>query len=112
MRYLYKYLKKTKGYRYRRVRRCPKLTLDQKAERLEWCQRNRDNEFEYFVFIDESKLMNNNCKLYHIRKKATLPECIIINHVTVKLNIWGGISKRGATEFVVSLKQPLNMSLY
>ena len=89
------------GYRYRRVRRCPPLTIEKKAERLNWCLQNENNDFLYHIFIDESKISNNHCKVYHIRKKATLPKCIIMNHVTFKLNIWGGISKRGATDFVV-----------
>ncbi len=45
------------GYRYRRVRRCPQLTNEQKAERLNWCLQNENNEediedyLRYSVFI-------------------------------------------------------------
>ena len=77
------------------------MTPEQKAERLNWCLTNRDNEFEFFVFVDESKLTNHICKLYHMRKKSARPDCIIMNSTPFKLNIWGGISKRGATEFIV-----------
>jgi hypothetical protein len=45
--------------------------------------------------------MINKIKLYHLRKKAALPDCIIVNNnFSVKLNVWGGISKRGPTPFV------------
>jgi hypothetical protein len=45
--------------------------------------------------------MINQIKLYHLRKKAALPDCIIVNNnLSVKLNVWGGISKRGPTPFV------------
>jgi hypothetical protein len=40
------------GYRYRRVRRCPQLTIEQKAERLNWCLQNVNNDFLYHIFID------------------------------------------------------------
>ncbi len=58
---------KLKGYRYRRVRKCPKLTYQQIQERLAWCQANINNDFDYFIFIDETKIMINQSKLYHMR---------------------------------------------
>ena len=83
------------------MRRCPKLTFAQTLERLNWCLMHERNSFDYWVFVDESKITNNHCKFYHIRKKQARPDCIILTRATFKLNIWGGISKRGATEFVV-----------
>ncbi len=89
------------GYRYRRVRRCPKLTYQQKQDIHAWCLANINNDFDYFIFIDESKIMVNQIKLYHMRKKTTRPDCIILNnYFKYKLNVWGGISKKGPTPFV------------
>jgi hypothetical protein len=84
------------------MRRCPRLSEAQIVERLNWCLLHLNNDFDYFAFIDESKISDNHCKYYHIRKKSSRPDCIILSRTTFKLNIWGGISKRGATEFVVS----------
>jgi hypothetical protein len=83
------------------VRRCPQLTPQQINDRLNWCLEHIDCNFDYHIFVDESKIMINHCKLYHMGQKATYPECIILNNFHAKLNIWGGISKRGATSFVV-----------
>ena len=91
------------GYRFRRVRKCPKLTRKQISDRFEWCLRNIDNDFLDYIFIDESKIMINQCKLYHLRKKSSYPDCIILdNYFKAKLNVWGGISKRGPIDFVVN----------
>ena len=85
------------------MRKCPKLTRAQIAERLAWCLLNIDNDFLFFTFIDETKIMIKQCKLYHLRKRASYPDCVILdNYFRYKLNVWGGIGKRGATPFVVS----------
>ena len=92
-----------KGYRWRRRRKCPKLTQAQITERYQWCLRNIDNDFLDYVFVDETKIMINECNLYHSRTKSSNPDCIILNnYFKAKLNVWGGISKRGPTEFTVS----------
>ena len=65
--------------------------------------KNINNDFHNFIFIDETKIMINQCKLYHLRKKSSYPDCIILdNYFKAKLNVWGGISKQGPVDFVVS----------
>ena len=83
------------------MRKCPKLTRSQITERYYWCLANIDNDFNYFIFIDETKIMINQMKLYHLRQRTAYPDCLIVdNNFSIKLNVWGGISKRGATSFV------------
>jgi len=72
--------------------------------RLNWCLRNKDNPFLdlFYIFVDESKIELNYKKEKHIRRPKKHSACLIQNPKDrrIKLNIWGGISARGATDFV------------
>lgn len=56
------------------------------------------------MFIDETKVIINDSPLYHSRLKASYPRALCItSNFKAKLNIWGGISKLGATPIVVTI---------
>lgn len=70
-------------------------------QRLAWCLANQNNDFLNYVFIDETTIRIEELPLYHIREKG-IPEAHtkISEKERLKLNIWGGISSCGVTEFV------------
>lgn len=85
-----------------RLRKAPYLTDENKLERLVWCLNNQDTDFSRYLFIDESKINIFDVPPYHIRKKCTRPPAIpCTTKYKLKLNVCGGISERGATEFAV-----------
>ena len=93
---------------YRRTRASPKLSEADKALRYQWCKNNVKNNFTNYVFVDETTVRVLEVPIYHLRKKNSRPETI--PHTAkqrLKVNIWGGISSKGATSFAVSLKNKL-----
>jgi len=76
------------------------LTEANKAERFIFCKNNQYNTFENYLFIDESTVRMLEVPLYHIRKKGKRPETVPhTGKAKVKINVWGGISFHGATQF-------------
>ena len=97
------YYRHKMGYNMRRLRRAPLLSDRHKFERLKWCLENRDNDFENYVFVDETKIEINQTPIAHLRKKTSNPICMIENNFQrLTVNIWAGISFLGATQIVVS----------
>lgn len=84
------------------MRTAPNLSELEKNERYEWCLQNRNNNFDNYLFIDESKIDINICQFYHSRLRNTYPTPMnITSNRRGKLNLWAGISRRGATPIVV-----------
>ena len=91
------------GFRLRVVRKAPILTNEQIRERLEWCLRHQNDDFENYVFGDETKIDINYFRNRHLRLKSSNPACLISNHrQRIKLNIWGCISYNGPSSFIVN----------
>ena len=89
------------------------MTCEQINQRYAWCINNRQNNFDNYLFVDETKVIINDCPLYHIRLKQKYPKAICItSNFRAKLNIWAGISRRGATNFVVNIIKSLLISLF
>ena len=87
---------------YRRVRKAPRLTSRQKRDRLNWCVANQNNNFENYVFTDESNIWVNEAPLYHHRHRGSYPETVgFSSGLKIKLNLWGSISCRGSSNFIV-----------
>ena len=86
---------------WRRARKAPKLTQSQKKDRLDWCQANINNSFLNFIFVDETSIWINECPLYIWRPVDSYPEASgFSSKLRQKLNLWGGISCKGPTNFV------------
>ncbi|CAF0937409.1 unnamed protein product, partial [Brachionus calyciflorus] len=80
-------------YRYRRCKDCPKLTEQQKIDRLNWCFENRFNNFENYIFVDETEFKLNLTPLYsHRRSSWTNSASVYRFRNQGFLNLWGGIS--------------------
>ena len=70
------------------------------------------NNFENYVFVDETTVRVLEVPIYHLRKANSRPETI--PHTVkqrLKVNIWGGISSKGATPFAVSFQNQLTCKL-
>jgi hypothetical protein len=96
---------------YRRTRGSPKLSEADKAVRYQWCKNNVMNNFENYVFVDETTVRVLEVPIYHLRKANSRPETI--SHTVkqrLKVNIWGGISSKGATPFAVSFQNQLTIN--
>lgn len=92
------------GFRYRSLRKAPKLTDKQIKERYEWCLKYRNCDFRKYLFVDETKLDMNRPLKHHLRLPTSYPLCVIAQYrQRIKLNIWGGISSLGATKIIVNI---------
>jgi len=90
------------GYVYRRLRKSPYLTDYNKLLRLEWCLKHRNTDFSKFIFVDETTIRLWDLPLYHWRLRGSRPDDIpCTSKFRDKVNICGGISFKGTTEFKV-----------
>ena len=70
-------------------------------ERLVWCLRHQNFDFSNYIFVDESAMRTYEFPLFHSRFPSTYPDAVAIrSNVRIKINMWGGISFRGPTNFV------------
>ena len=91
------------GYKYRRVKKMPLLTEEQKIERYQWCLRHQNFNFDNYIFVDETSIRNLEVPLYNSRLPSSYPPAIeSSSKYRTKVNLWAGISKRGPTNFFVS----------
>ena len=75
----------------------------QKLLRFLWCKKHENIDFEDYVFVDETTVRMLEVPLYHSRRKSDRPTAFPrSSKIRLKLNIWGGISYKGPTPFVVS----------
>ena len=87
---------------WRRVHKCPRLSFDQKIDRLNWCLANRRNNFYDYFFADETSIWENECPKYGYRPIGSNPDSIQMSRKSFKkLNLWRAISYRGQTNFAV-----------
>ena len=87
------------------MRKAPCLTRKQKRDRLNWCLANINNDFENYVFVDETSVWKNQGPLYHFRHPNSYPDpACFSSSLKIKVNLWGGISFRGSSNFLVKFK--------
>ncbi|RNA37155.1 hypothetical protein BpHYR1_026053, partial [Brachionus plicatilis] len=90
-----KYFKQFLGLRYRRLRKSPILIDYQKLF--------QNFEFTNYIFVDETTIRLSERPIYHLRYPAKYPANIpSTSKHEGKLNIWAGISFKGATNFAAS----------
>ncbi len=88
---------------YRRTRIGPQLSEFDKLRRYLWCKSNMNTDFDNFIFVDETTIRVAQLPLYHVRQKSSTPQAqCVSNKKRFKVNLWGGISKKGSTPFIVS----------
>ncbi len=78
------------------------MTERHKLMRYIWCRNNINTDFSHHLFVDETTVKVMEIPLYHIRKRSSEPEGVASTaKIRYKLNVWGGISCRGPSDFVV-----------
>ena len=56
---------------WRCVHKCPRLTFDQKVDRINWCTANLNTIFFNYWFADETSVWENECPKYAYRPKGS-----------------------------------------
>lgn len=75
-----------------------------KIQRLIWSLIYKDADFENYNFVDETTVRVFEKPFYHIRFPTSYPTAIpCSSKFESKLNIWAGISYKGATNFAVMI---------
>ena len=73
-----------------------------KLRRYIWCRNHIYTNFEKFIFGYECTVRLFEIPLYHVRPRTSRPQAFCrTSKLRLKVNIWGGISFNGATEFAV-----------
>ena len=84
------------------MRKSPEISELDKIKRLVWCLRYKNCDFSNYIFVDETSIRISDKPLYHWRLPSSFPEALPSTHkFSVKINVWGGISFKGTTEFAV-----------
>jgi hypothetical protein len=61
------------------------------------------NDFKDYLFVDETTVRSLEIPLYYVRPRAQRPEAIPASgKIRFKVNVWGGISFKGPTPFIVN----------
>ncbi|RNA28937.1 hypothetical protein BpHYR1_037534 [Brachionus plicatilis] len=90
------------GFRCRRLSNAPNLTELHKLACLIWCLRHKNCDFDDYVFVDETSIIVYDKPSYQLRLFSSQPEAIpCTSKFKSKIHIWGGISRKGITEFAV-----------
>ena len=82
---------------------CQMIRDANKEKRLVWCQKMKqaNEQFEDVIFTDESSVMLETHRKRCYRRKGTPRKLKPRPKHPVKVHVWGGISKRGATSVVI-----------
>jgi hypothetical protein len=92
-----------KGFKYLRIRKAPILSDSDKLARLNWCLTYQACDFDDYIFADETAKWVFEIPLYQHRLPGERPEAIQgSSSKKLKVNICGGITKRGPTDFAVN----------
>ncbi len=71
-----------------------------------WCLRYQNADFSKYFFVDETSVRKGDIPIYHWRKAQTYPEAFkCSDKFSGKVNVWGGISFKGASKFAVFFKK-------
>ena len=78
------------------------LTDFHKLQRFIWCKKNENTDFSNYLFVDESAVRLIDIPKFHVRLKNSRPETFpVTSKIRLKINVWGGISSKGPTPFIV-----------
>ena len=48
--------------------------MKQKNYKIDWCLANLNNDFQNFIFVDETSIWIYDSPLYHMRLQSSLPQ--------------------------------------
>ena len=88
---------------YRKTKTHPPLNESVKKKRLEFALKYIDCDMKSFVFADETGCKTFSYQEKHCRYPTSTPIAVAeLRRNRKTINIWGGISYKGPTDFVVS----------
>lgn len=82
------------------------MTDEQRAQRLQWCLQRVNENFDEYVFCDETKIPGGMIPNHQSRLPTAYPDAIEAPaNNTFKVNVWCAISTRGISNIVVRIDQ-------
>lgn len=96
--------KRELGWAAKKTRYCALISESNQEKRVEWCQKQveeGDLEFENVVWTDECTVQLESHRRFCFRKKGQPVKYRMKPKHPPKVNIWAGISRRGATQVVI-----------
>ena len=85
------------GWIYRGSAYCQLIRNENKVKRLQWAQANLHDTFEDVIWSDETTVQLENHRRFCYRKEGERPKPKPRPKHPIKVHVWGGISKKGAT---------------
>lgn len=85
------------GWIYRGSAYCQLIRNANKIKRLQWAQTYLHDNFEDVIWSDESTVQLENHRRFCYRKEGEKPRPKPRPKHPIKVHVWGGISKKGAT---------------
>lgn len=85
------------GWIYRGSAYCQLIREANKVKRLEWAQDNLHDSFDNVIWSDETTVQLENHRRYCYRKDGEKPRPKPRPKHPIKVHVWAGISKKGAT---------------
>lgn len=89
------------GWTYRGSAYCQLIRQQNKDKRLDWARTYIDDEFENVIWTDETTVQIETHKRYCYRKEGHKPRPKPRPKHPVKVHVWAGISKQGATKVCI-----------
>ena len=87
------------------------ITTQNREKRMQWARQNLHNRFENIVWTDESMIQLENHRTFSYRKVGEAPRPKAQPKHPLKIMVWTGISKKGATNICL-LNCSVNSSVY
>ena len=95
------------------MRKGPFLSIYHQMLRLIWCLRMKNKDLSKVLFVDETSVRIRDLPIYQWRTPSSYPEASsITSGVKKKLNVFGGISYKGATKFAVRFSKILSIYIW
>ncbi len=87
------------GWTFHGSRYCQMIREPNKVKRLEWCvqQMQESDDLEDVIWSDETSIQLESHRRYAFRKRDQAPKLKPRPKHPLKVHVWAGISKRGAT---------------
>ena len=91
------------GWTYSTARYCQAIREQNKVKRLAWCQERLEEgeRFDNVIFTDESSIILEVHRRKSFRKKGQPRKLKYKHKHPLKIHVWAGISKQGATGIVM-----------
>ena len=89
------------GWTFRGSAYCQLIREANKQKRLDWALQYQRDRFENVIFSDEASIQIETHRLRCYRKKGEKPKPKPRPKHPVKVHVWAGISKEGATDIAI-----------